>query len=255
MVTQQKLTSQILPSKTWTSQQQTLALASTQERSLINPSRRITTEDEVYLRDYALAAAVISWDECTYNSLEQVTAADITNIAIAGDTVWYQIQLHRAIPINIETFHAHRLQIGQHSSRDVLTAQPQQAQPNSSATKQAQHPVHPTGDSTGCQLRLDWQAVAEYDSGVAHGKLDAASRMHPICTQANCPYSQGYLDGYSSFLASQQQPLQVPKPIGWSVVYDPKWNLYQVWIGNHCLQQKAISYQEGERIARQLPSC
>ena len=98
MVTQEKLTSQILASKTWTSQeqQQTLALASTQDRSAINPSRSITLDDEIYLRDYALAAAILSWDKCTYGLPEQVTAADITNIAIAGDTVWYQIQLHRA---------------------------------------------------------------------------------------------------------------------------------------------------------------
>lgn len=109
----------------------------------INPSRSITAEDEAYLRDYALAAQVISWDECTYDTPEQLTAADITNIALAGDTVWYQIQLHRAIPINIETFHAHRLQIQQHSCEDAPYSQPQlqQAQANSKATKQPQQPV------------------------------------------------------------------------------------------------------------------
>lgn len=73
--------------------------------------------------------------------------------------------------------------------------------------------------------------------------------MQPICSEANCPYSQGYLDGYNSFLASQQ-PLPAPKSIGWSVVYEPKWDLYQVWIGDRCLQQKATSYEEGESIAQ-----
>ena len=221
MITQQKLTSPISACKTWTSQekQQILAIASTQERSsVINPSRSITAEDETYLRDYALAAAVISWDECTYGTAEQITAADITNIALADDTVWYQIQLHRAIPINIETFHAHRLQIQQHSCEDAPKAQPQpqQAQPSSKATKQAQEPVGWAGDSTGCQLRLEESAVAEYESGLAHGKLDAAIQMRPICTEATCPYSEGYLTGYNDILRSQPQPEAVASP-QWSV--------------------------------------
>lgn len=124
--------------------------------------------------------------------------------------MWYQIQSHRAIPIHIKTFHAHRLQIQQHSSKsNALKAQPQpqaqQPQPNPSAIQEVQQPVGWAGDSTGCQLRLDWQAAAEYESGVAHGKLDAASQMSPICTEATCPYSQGYLAGYNDILASKPQ--------------------------------------------------
>lgn len=252
MVTQEKLTSQILASKTWTSQeqQQTLALTSTQYRSVINPSRSITAEDESYLRDYALAAAVISWDKCTYGTPEQVTAADITNIALAGDTVWYQIQLHRAIPINIETFHAHRLQIQQHSSESAPTVQTQlqQAQPNSSATKQAQQIVGWAGDSTGCQLRLDWHALEEYESGLAHGKLDAANRMHPICTEATCPYSMGYLAGYNDILLKQPQS-ETAAPSQWSVTWNAKWQWYEVWVGN-AWAGRASNHEEAERIAQ-----
>ena len=216
----------------------------------INPSRSITAEDEAYLRDYALAAFVISWDECTYGTPEQVTAADITNIAISEDTVWYQIQLHRAIPINIETFHAHRLQIQQHSSESAPTVQtqPQQARPNSKATKQAQQPVGWAGDSTGCQLRLDWEAVAEYESGIAHGKLDAANRIQPICTEATCPYSEGYLAGYNEILDSKPQPETVAPP-QWSVTWNATWQWYEVWVGN-AWAGRASNHEEAERIAQ-----
>lgn len=65
------------------------------QAGIINPSRSITTEDELYLRNYALAAAVISWDECTGGTPSQLTAADITNQERSLlDTVWDQIQLH-----------------------------------------------------------------------------------------------------------------------------------------------------------------
>ncbi len=218
--------------------------------NIINPSRSITPDDETYLRDYALAAFVISWDECTYGTPEQVTAADITNIAIFEDTVWYQIQLHRAIPIDIETFHAHRLQIQQHSSESAPTVQTQlqQAQPSLPATKQAQQPAGWAGDSTGCQLRLDWEAVAEYDSGVAHGKLDAANRMQPICTEATCPYSEGYLTGYNEILRSQPQP-ETAAPPQWSVTWNAKWQWYEVWVGD-AHAGRASNHEEAERIAQ-----
>lgn len=74
--------------------------------------------------------------------------------------------------------------------------------------------------------------------------------MQAIYKYATYPYSAGYLDGYSSFLASSQQPTQILKPIQWSVVHDPRWDLYQVWIGDRCLQEKASSYEEGEKIAQ-----
>lgn len=216
----------------------------------INPSRSITAEDEAYLRDYALAATVLSWDECTYGTPEEVTAADITNIALAGDTVWYQIQLHRAIPIDIETFHAHRLQIQQHSAESAPTAQPQpqQAQANSPATKQAKQAVGWAGDSTGCQMRLEESAVAEYESGLAHGRLDAANKMHPICTEATCPYSEGYLAGYNDILQSQPQPEAVAPP-QWSVTWNATWQWYEVWIGN-AHAGRASNHEEAEQIAQ-----
>jgi hypothetical protein len=228
---------------------QSQAIAQYQSGS-INPSRSITPDDEIHLRDYALAAAVISWDECTYGTPEQVTAADITNIALAGDTVWYQIQLHRAIPIDIETFHTHRLQIQQHFCEDAPTAQPQsqQAQPNSKATKQAQQVVGWAGDFTGCQLRLEESGVAEYESGLAHGKLDAASRMHPICTEATCPYSRGYLVGYNEILRSQPQP-ETAAPPQWSVTWNAKWQWYEVWVGK-AHAGRASNHEEAERIAQ-----
>ena len=46
---------------------------------------------------------------------------------------------------------------------------------NPSATQEAQQSVGWAGDSTGCQLRLDWYAVAQYESGVAWDKLDATN--------------------------------------------------------------------------------
>jgi len=71
-----------------------------------------------------------------------------------------------------------------------------------------------------------------------------------MCKQASCPYSRGYLDGYSSIQASSQPPVPDPKAVEWQVVYDPRWDLYQVWIGERCLLEKATSYEEGERIAQ-----
>ncbi|MDV2998136.1 MAG: hypothetical protein N4J56_007841 [Chroococcidiopsis sp. SAG 2025] len=100
------------------------------------------------------------------------------------------------------------------------------------------------------QTQPDWEALAEYSSGNTHGKYDAAARRSPMCKQANCPYSRGYLDGYSSIQASSQPPVPNPKAVEWQVVRDPRWDLYQVWVGERCLMEKAISYEEGERIAQ-----
>lgn len=50
--------------------QQFHSIAPEPQSGIINPSRSITTEDEVYLRNYALAAFVLSWDECTYSTPE-----------------------------------------------------------------------------------------------------------------------------------------------------------------------------------------
>jgi hypothetical protein len=95
---------------------------------------------------------------------------------------------------------------------------------------------------------LDWEAVAEYDSGVAHGKLDAANRMQPICTEATCHYSEGYLAGYNDIVRSQLQPETVAPP-QWSVTWNAKWQWYEVWVGN-AHAGRASNHEEAERIAQ-----
>ncbi|PSB65944.1 hypothetical protein C7B79_03150 [Chroococcidiopsis cubana CCALA 043] len=128
----------------------------------------------------------------------------------------------------------------------TVEQQPTQA---TSETTANQQPIELKGDCTHHQPQPDWEAIAEYESGSIHGKHDASARIPPMCKQASCPYSQGYLDGYSSIKASQP-PASVPKAVEWQVVYDPKWDLYQVWVENRCLMEKAISYAEGEKIAQ-----
>ncbi|OWY60482.1 hypothetical protein B7486_68940, partial [cyanobacterium TDX16] len=129
------------------------------------------------------------------------------------------------------------------------TAEEQQ-QPKSAApeTIEPRQPAELASDSIAEQSQPDWSAIAEYESGSIHGKHDAAARIPPICKQASCLYSQGYLDGYSSIVAGSP-PAPVPKAVEWQVVYDSKWDLYQVWVENRCLMEKASSYAQGERIA------
>ncbi|OWY64512.1 hypothetical protein B7486_46920 [cyanobacterium TDX16] len=126
----------------------------------------------------------------------------------------------------------------------------QQLTPARSEKPETAHLAGLTGDRVENQLQPDWEAIAEYESGCIHGKHDAAARIPPICREANCPYSQGYLAGYSSMKADSQPPVQNPKSIDWSVVRDPIWDLYQVWVENRCLLQKATSYEQGESIAQ-----
>lgn len=128
----------------------------------------------------------------------------------------------------------------------------EQQQPKSAASEniEPRQLAELASDSVTHQPQPDWEALAEYNSGSIHGKHDAAARMPPICKQASCPYSRGYLDGYSSIQASSQPPAPVPKAVEWQVVYDSRWDLYQVWVENRCLMEKAISYAQGERIAQ-----
>ncbi|OWY63680.1 hypothetical protein B7486_51675, partial [cyanobacterium TDX16] len=125
--------------------------------------------------------------------------------------------------------------------------EPQQPKSAAPETIEPRQPAQSDGDSVTHQPQPDWEALAEYESGCIHGKHDAAARMSPMCKQASCPYSQGYLDGYNSIQASSQPPAPVPKAVEWQVVYDPKWDLYQVWVENRCLMEKASSYAQGER--------
>lgn len=207
---------------------------------VINPSRSITKDDEAYLRDYALAALVISWDESTSGTPFEVMPGDITSIAIADDTVWYQINYHRAIPLNIDTFHAHRIRIKLHKAQlDELEAEVKQEQP-----------VGIAGDSVGYQLTPDWEAIEELKSGRAHGMLDASNKFQPMCTEASCPYSNGYLQGYNSFFQPPQKPKpKAAKPKEWAVTYNSKWDWYIVWVGSSPIG-RAANAEEGEQIAQ-----
>ncbi|OWY63481.1 hypothetical protein B7486_52870 [cyanobacterium TDX16] len=92
--------------------------------------------------------------------------------------------------------------------------QPTQAPPE---TIEPQQPIELASDRLVHQSQPDWSAIAEYESGSIHGKHDAAARMLPICKQASCPYSQGYLDGYSSIVADSP-PAPVPKAVEWPLV-------------------------------------
>jgi hypothetical protein len=220
---------------------QSKAIAPKHQPNVISSSRSITEEDEVYLRDYTIAAAIISWDEGTYGTSVQVTAADITNIALADDTVWYQINHHRAIPLHIETFHSHRLQIQQQQANQDKPEQ----------ESQQQQPVGIAGDSVAYQLRPNQQVIAEFEQGCAHGRLDAAEGLHPIYAEATCPYSAGYLSAYNNFL-NPTQPMQQPETsqqAEWLSVYDPNWDWYQVWVGDRVVG-RASNHKEAERIAQ-----
>lgn len=220
------------------SNSQTQSSASNPQPGVINPSRSITSDDEAYLRDYTLAAEIISWDSGVFGTPLQVTAADITNICIAGDTVWYQINYHRGIPLNIEIFHAHWQQIQLYKAQ--LDAQ-EECQPQ-------QQPVGFAGDSVSLRLQATLEATEEFEIGHRKGQHDAAARLQPICTEATCPFSKGYLQGYSSFSSVQQQPQPILQT-EWSVTYDPKWQWYQAWVGDRCIGYGSI-HEEAERIAQ-----
>lgn len=125
--------------------------------------------------------------------------------------------------------------------------EPQQ-QPQLGKTE-LQQPVGFAGDTGSAKLQPNWEAQREYESGMAHGKLDSAHGSQMICQKASCPYSCGYLDGYSSYLNSHLQS-ELPQIPTWKASWNSKWGWYDVWVGDHCLREKASSDQEGERIAQ-----
>jgi len=139
--------------------------------------------------------------------------------------------------------------VEQQQPKSAPSVEQRQSTPAPSETIANQQPVELAGDSVAHPPQPDWSALAEYESGCTHGKYDAAARIPPMCQQASCPYTRGYLDGYSSILSSKK-PSQPSKSIEWKVVHDPRWDLYQVWVGERCLMEKASSYEEGERIAQ-----
>lgn len=174
----------------------------------------ITPEVMAILRNYEIAAAVLSWDNFTYDTPCQITPGDITNIGFNRDIVCYQIAYHRSIPIDIETFQSHWSQIQQLQAKEIEPdCPPQLIQPAGMA-----------GDSVSSQLQPNWEAIAEYESGFAHGRLDAANGSHLCCEEASCPYSHGYLDGYNSFKPKPQP--ETKRATQWRVTWNAKWEWY-----------------------------
>ncbi len=108
------------------------------------------------------------------------------------------------------------------------------------------------GDSLSCQLQPTQEAKTEFEQGRTHGQQDAGARLHPIYIEATCDYTTGYVEGYNKVLNSTQpeQQQQDTKTLEWSVIYDSKWDWYQVWVGNRCCREKVASYEEGEQIAQ-----
>ena len=108
------------------------------------------------------------------------------------------------------------------------------------------------GDLLTYQLQPTQSAKTEFEQGCLHGQQDAGARLHPIYTKATCDYATGYVEGYNKVLNSTQpeQQQQDTKKVEWSVIYDSKWDWYQVWVGNRCCREKGASYEEGERIAQ-----
>ncbi len=126
------------------------------------------------------------------------------------------------------------------------------------------------GDSTGCQLRsttgseatlLPKQApqqlapepeptkAGEFQQGRHHGRNDAESGWHPIYTQPLTEYAAGYLAGYNTVQNPAPEHPKASKPLEWSVCLDPRWGLYQVWVGDRCIGH-GVTYEEAESKAQ-----
>jgi len=126
------------------------------------------------------------------------------------------------------------------------------------------------GDSVSCQLRSHigsratrspqeapqqlkpeqtLRAETEFEQGCLHGKNDALAKWHPIYTQPLTEYAKGYLAGYSIVLNPEPEHPKASKPLEWSVCLDPRWGLYQAWVGSSCIGHGA-TYEEAERIAQ-----
>ncbi len=127
----------------------------------------------------------------------------------------------------------------------VVAAEPviesKQPQPNNDEKKQAAQEV---GDTAS--------GATEFEQGYRHGQSDAAERLHPIYRANLHEYATGYIKGYDAILNPPEliQQQGTSQRLQWSVVYDPKWDWYQVWVGDRCLRSKANSFDEGERIAQ-----
>jgi hypothetical protein len=132
-----------------------------------------------------------------------------------------------------------------HTQEWIVAAEPviesKQPQTNNEEKKQA---AQEAGDTT--------RAVKEFEQGYRHGQSDAAERLHPIYRANLHEYAAGYVKGYDAILNPPEliQQQDTSQHLQWSVVYDPKWDWYQVWVGERCLRSKANSFDEGERIAQ-----
>jgi len=116
------------------------------------------------------------------------------------------------------------------------------------------------GDSVSCQslieapqqlpeLELTLKAKTEFEQGHIHGRNDATAGWHPIYTKALTTYATGYLSGYNEILNPAPQHPKASKPLEWSVCLDPRWGLYQAWVGDRCIGHSA-THEEAERLAQ-----
>ena len=125
--------------------------------------------------------------------------------------------------------------------------EPQQQQPQQKPAETIQ-PVGFAGDTVSCQLQPKEKAIADFESGFAHGKLDAANKLEPMCCKADCHYSSGYLAGYNSFHQLKPQP-EIKQSIQWRMSWNSKWQWYEVWACNAHIG-RASNHEEAERIAQ-----
>lgn len=135
-----------------------------------------------------------------------------------------------------------------YSEEWLLEPEPAEQPHLAQVDKTAGQPPGFAGDSTSCQLRPNWEAMEEFKHGRAHGLADASEKLEPICTEASCPYSAGYLEGYHRVFAPQPQP-EVVKPPQWSVIYNSTWDWYIVWVGDRAVG-RAANAEQGEKIAQ-----
>ncbi len=128
------------------------------------------------------------------------------------------------------------------------------------------------GDSVSCQLRSPigseatrsakaapqqpalepepiLKAETEFQQGHIHGQNDAKSGWHPIYKDPTAEYAIGYLSGYNTVLNPTFQQAEAINPTEWSVCLDPRWGLYQAWVGDRCIGHGA-TYEEAERLAQ-----
>ena len=134
-----------------------------------------------------------------------------------------------------------------YSEEWILEPEPA-VEPSHQVEKAVAQPDGFAGDSTSCQLRPNWEAIEEFKHGRAHGLADASTKSEPVCNEASCPYSTGYLEGYNSILTPQPQP-EATKPPEWSATYNFDFDCYWVCVDNRGVG-RADTYEEAEQIAQ-----